>query len=1019
MLAKIIEWSLMQRIIVMICACALLLFGGYSFLSIAIDAFPDVSSTQVRVAVKAPGMAPEEVENRVVRPLELELQGLPGQKLLRSTSKYAIADIVLDFDDNVDIYLARQMTNERLANVLADLPSGVDVRLQPIVTPLSDMFMFTIEGNISNLEKRQLLDFIIRPEIRKIKGVADVSSLGGFAKAFVVVPDFNDMARLGVTITQLESVLEASLKNDGAGRVDRDGENFLVKIQNAALSPEQIAELAIQTNVGFVKIGDFAEVSTSYMTRLGFTTKNGVGETTQAIVLSLKGANSKETIEKIYEKFDELKPLLPEGVRLEVFYDRSDLTQKAVDNVTKVLIEAIVLIVVLLFLFLGDLRAAIAVSVILPCALSVAFICMSLNGMSANLMSLGGLAIAIGILVDSAVVMVENAFEKLSSNTTTTKLHALYRACKEISVSVVSGIIIIIVFFVPILTLEGLEGKMFAPLAKSIVFALLGSLVLSITVIPVVASLVLKTKEHKETLITRFFYRIYTPTLHFCLTHRKMVISFAFAFLVASLSLFPFVGKSFMPTLDEGDVVLMVEMTPSVSLTQSRDLLLRIQKTIKEKVPEVKEIVARTGTDELGLSLDGLNQSDMFISFIPKDQWQVKSKQEVLEKITQSLQSFVGISFIFTQPIDMRISEMLTGVRGDLAIKIFGDDIATLNELSKQIREILKGVRGSSEVFTTLNEGVNYLYITPEKHIMSNVGVSVDEFAKFMKSSLEGIVVSYIPMGVARVPVIIRQDPEISTDITKLEALEMFSSRGYVVPISSIAEIKEVDGPVTIVRENNRRMSVVRSNVENRDLGGFVDEAKEKIAAQVKLPPNYYITFGGQFENQQRANARFAVVIPISIVVIFFILYFTFKSVPLALLILLNIPFAVTGGLISLFLSGEYISVPASIGFITLFGIAVLNGVVMIGYFKELIKQGKSVDEAVEMGAKRRLRPILMTAFIAAFGLVPMLLSSGVGSEVQKPLAIVVLGGLVTSSSLTLLLLPAMFGIIAKRIRIV
>lgn len=1019
MLAKIIEWSLMQRIIVMICACALLLFGGYSFLSIAIDAFPDVSSTQVRVAVKAPGMAPEEVENRVVRPLELELQGLPGQKLLRSTSKYAIADIVLDFDDNVDIYLARQMTNERLANVLADLPSGVDVRLQPIVTPLSDMFMFTIEGNISNLEKRQLLDFIIRPEIRKIKGVADVSSLGGFAKAFVVVPDFNDMARLGVTITQLESVLEASLKNDGAGRVDRDGENFLVKIQNAALSPEQIAQLAIQTNVGFVKIGDFAEVSTSYMTRLGFTTKNGIGETTQAIVLSLKGANSKETIEKIYEKFDELKPLLPENVRLEVFYDRSDLTRKAVDNVTKVLIEAIVLIVVLLFLFLGDLRAAIAVSVILPCALSVAFICMSLNGMSANLMSLGGLAIAIGILVDSAVVMVENAFEKLSSNTTTTKLHAMYRACKEISVSVVSGIIIIIVFFVPILTLEGLEGKMFAPLAKSIVFALLGSLVLSITVIPVVASLVLKTKEHKETLITRFFYRIYTPTLNFCLTHRKMVISFAFAFLVISLSLFPFVGKSFMPTLDEGDVVLMVEMTPSVSLTQSRDLLLRIQKTIKENVPEVKEVVARTGTDELGLSLDGLNQSDMFISFIPKDQWQVKSKQEVLEKITQSLQRFVGISFIFTQPIDMRISEMLTGVRGDLAIKIFGDDITTLNELSKQIREILESVRGSSEVFTTLNEGVNYLHITPEKHIMSNVGVSVDEFAKFMKSSLEGIVVSYIPMGVGRVPVIIRQDPEISTDITKLEALEMFSSRGYVVPISSIAEIKEVDGPVTIVRENNRRMSVVRSNIENRDLGGFVDEVKGKISAQVKLPPNYYITFGGQFENQQRANARFAVVIPISIVVIFFILYFTFKSVPLALLILLNIPFAVTGGLISLFLSGEYISVPASIGFITLFGIAVLNGVVMIGYFKELIKQGKSVDEAVEMGAKRRLRPILMTAFIAAFGLVPMLLSSGVGSEVQRPLAIVVLGGLVTSSSLTLLLLPAMFGIIAKRIRIV
>ena len=1018
MLAKIIEFSLIQRIIILILGFGLLVFGGYSFISIPIDAFPDVSSTQVRISVKAPGMAPEEVENRVVRPLELELQGLPSQKLLRSNSKYALADIVLDFEDSLDIYLARQMTNERLANALDDLPDGVEVRLAPIVTPLSDMFMFTIEGDISDMEKRILLDFTIRPEVRKIKGVADVNSLGGFAKAFVVMPDFNDMARLGITITDLEEVLKASLKNDGAGRVDRDGENFLVKIQNAALNPQQIAELAIQTKFGFVRIGDFATVQTSSLTRLGFVTKDGVGEATQGMVLSLKGANSRDTIVEIYKKFDELKPLLPEGVSLNVFYDRSDLTQKAVNNVTKVLIEAIVLIVILLFLFLGDLRAAIAVSVILPCALSVAFICMNLSGMSANLMSLGGLAIAIGILVDSAVVMVENAFEKLSTNTATTKLHALYRACKEVSLSVVSGIIIIIVFFVPILTLEGIEGKMFGPLGKSIVFALLGSLVLSITVIPVIASIVLKSKEHHETWLMRHINKIYEPALNFCLEKSKLVIASALVFLVLSLSLFPFIGRAFMPTLDEGDIVLMVETTPSISIPQSRDLILRIEKAIKSSVPEVKSLVARTGTDELGLDLGGINQTDMFISFIPKEQWQVKTKDEVIKKIAASLEQFVGISFTFTQPIDMRISEMLTGVRGDLAIKIFGDDIPTLNALSMQIKEILQGVRGSSEVFTTLNEGVNYLYITPEKHIMSNVGVSTDEFSKFMKSSLEGILVSYIPMGVARIPVLIRQEPEIASDITKLEALEMFSSKGYVVPVSSIAEIKEVDGPVTIVRENNRRMSVVRSNVENRDLGGFVDEARAKITAQVKLPENYFITYGGQFENQQRANARFAVVIPISIVVIFFILFFTFKSVPLALMILLNIPFAVTGGLISLFASGEYFSVPASIGFITLFGIAVLNGVVMIGYFKELIHQGYSVDEAVVRGAKRRLRPILMTAFIAAFGLIPMLLSSGVGSEVQKPLAIVVLGGLVTSSALTLLLLPAMFRIIAKKIRI-
>lgn len=1018
MLARIIEFSLLRRIIIVILALGLLGFGGYSFLSIPIDAFPDVSSTQVRLTIKAPGMSPEEVENRVVRPLELELQGLPNQKILRSNSKYALADIVLDFDDSVNIYLARQMTSERLTDALANLPEGVEVGLAPIVTPLSDMFMFTIDGDLPNIEKRQLLDFVIRPAVRTIKGVADVNSLGGFSKAFVVIPDFNTMAQLGVTITKLEEALSASLKNDGAGRVDRDGESYLVKIQNAALTPKEIEAITLQTNAGFVRIADFADVSTSYLTRLGFVTKDGVGETTEGMVLSLKGANSKETIVKIKEKFEELKPLLPEGVSLNIFYDRSDLTQKAVDNVTKVLIEAIVLIVVLLFLFLGDLRAAIAVSVILPLALSVAFICMSLNGMTANLMSLGGLAIAIGILVDSAVVVVENAFERLSSNTTTTKLHAMYRACKEISVSIVSGIIIIIIFFIPILTLEGLEGKMFAPLGKSIVFALLGSLVLSITVVPVVASLVLKTKEHKETFLTRFFYRIYTPALQFCLNHSKLVISCAVVFLVFALSLFSFVGKAFMPTLDEGDVVLTIETTPSVSLAQSREILLKIEKQILDSVPEVKTIVTRTGSDELGLDLSGLNQTDAFISFHPKEQWQVKTKEELIAKISNSLNDFVGINFIFTQPIDMRISEMLTGVRGDLAIKIFGDDIFTLNELSNQIKTIIEGVRGATEVFTTLNKGVNYLYITPEKHTMSNVGISVDEFSKFMKSSLEGVIVSYIPMGVARIPVMIRQDPEISTDITKLEALEMFSLRGYVVPISSIAEIKEVDGPVTIVRENNRRMNVVRSNVKHRDLGGFVEEVKSKISQQVKLPPNYFITYGGQFENQQRANARFAVVIPISIVVIFFILYFTFKSIPLALLILLNIPFAVTGGLISLFLSGEYISVPASIGFITLFGIAVLNGVVMIGYFKELIKQGKSVDEAVVMGAKRRLRPILMTAFIAAFGLIPMLLSHGVGSEVQKPLAIVVLGGLVTSSLLTLLLLPVMFRIIAKKISI-
>ncbi|MGL2758375.1 efflux RND transporter permease subunit [Helicobacter pylori] len=1018
MLASIIEFSLRQRIIVIVGAILILFFGTYSFIHTPVDAFPDISPTQVKIILKLPGSSPEEMENNIVRPLELELLGLKGQKSLRSISKYSISDITIDFDDSVDIYLARNIVNERLSSVMKDLPVGVEGGMAPIVTPLSDIFMFTIDGNITEIEKRQLLDFVIRPQLRMISGVADVNSIGGFSRAFVIVPDFNDMARLGVSISDLESAVRVNLRNSGAGRVDRDGETFLVKIQTASLSLEDIGKITVSTNLGHLHIKDFAKVISQSRTRLGFVTKDGVGETTESLVLSLKDANTKEIITQVYQKLEELKPFLPSGVSINVFYDRSEFTQKAIATVSKTLIEAVVLIIITLFLFLGNLRASVAVGVILPLSLSVAFIFIKLSDLTLNLMSLGGLVIAIGMLIDSAVVVVENAFEKLSANTKTTKLHAIYRSCKEIAVSVVSGVVIIMVFFVPILTLQGLEGKMFRPLAQSIVYALLGTLVLSITIIPVVSSLVLKATPHSETFLTRFLNKIYAPLLEFFVRNPKKVILGAFVFLIASLSLFPFVGKNFMPALDEGDVVLSVETTPSISLDQSKDLMLNIESAIKKHVKEVKSIVARTGSDELGLDLGGLNQTDTFISFIPKKEWSVKTKDELLEKIMDSLKDFKGINFSFTQPIEMRISEMLTGVRGDLAVKIFGDDIGALNELSFQIAQALKGIKGSSEVLTTLNEGVNYLYVTPNKEAMADVGISSDEFSKFLKSALEGLIVDVIPTGISRTPVMIRQESDFASSITKIKSLALTSKYGVLVPITSIAKIEEVDGPVSIVRENSMRMSVVRSNVVGRDLNSFVEEAKKVIAQNIKLPSSYYITYGGQFENQQRANKRLSTVIPLSILAIFFILFFTFKSIPLALLILLNIPFAVTGGLIALFAVGEYISVPASVGFIALFGIAVLNGVVMIGYFKELLLQGKSVEECVLLGAKRRLRPVLMTACIAGLGLLPLLFSHSVGSEVQKPLAIVVLGGLVTSSALTLLLLPPMFMLIAKKIKI-
>lgn len=1016
MLNFIVESSLKQRIIVLLFALAIILYGIYSFIKIPIDAFPDISSTQVKIIFKAPGMTPEEVESRVVRPMEAELMGIENQVLLKSTSKYAIADITIDFKDGIDVYRARAQVSEKLSSAMESLPKGVSGGMAAVTTPLGEVFMFTIEGDMSQQGKRELLDFVIRPALRGAKGVADINALGGEVRTITLVPDVGAMGRLGITLGDLEAALGENLKNDGAGRLNRGDEGYLVKVQSGVQNSAQIANITIHSHNGPIRIGDFCALNEESRTRLGFVTKNGLGEATQGLVMALRGANAKESIIDIKERLEALKPMLPKGITVVPFYDRSELTQKAVDTVSHALLEAVVLVILLLLLFLGDVRAAISVAVILPLSLSIAFIMMRYFGITANLMSLGGLAIAVGMLVDSAVVVVENTFAKLGEgDQKLPKLHLVYRATKEVSVSVFSGLLIIAVVFLPLLTLEGLEGKLFAPVAMTIVFALLGSLILSLTVIPVVSSFLLKTVPHSETRLDRFFTQLYVPILNFALTQTKTLFIAAIAFLIISFSLFGLVGKTFMPTLDEGDLILIVEPMPSISLEASKDLNLAIQKELLRTIPEIKTIVARTGTDELGLDPMTLNQTDTFLILKPKEKWQAKNKEEIMKNIMIALKPFTGISFSFTQPIDMRISEMLTGTRGDLAVKIFGTDIDTLNSLSKEVGTILEGINGSSEVVVTLNEGINYLSITPDRLAMANTGISSGELQQFLKASLEGIIVDTIPQGNARTPVMIRLDNDIAHDYEKFSALEIPLKEGGSVPLASIATITETEGPVQVLRENNERLSVVRSNVENRDLVGFVEEAKQKINSTLNLPKGYHIVYGGEFENQQRSSARLMAVVPVSIVVIFLILFFTFRSISATLLILFNIPFAVTGGIISLFLSGEYLSVPASVGFIALFGIAVLNGVVMVSYFNTLLGNGLTIDDAVHEGARRRLRPVLMTAFIAALGLLPLLFASGVGSEIQKPLAIVVLGGLVTSTILTLLILPPAFKIIYKR----
>lgn len=1016
MLNSIIEFSLKQRLVVILLSLALFSYGVYSFFKIPIDAFPDISSTQVKIIMKAPGMTPEEVESRVVKPLEAELLGLENEKLLKSTSKYGIADVTIDFFDGSDIYRARAQVSEKLGSILPNLPKGVSGGMAPITTPLGEAFMFTVEGNVSQKEKRELLDFLIRPALRGAKGVADVNALGGEVRAIVVQPDFMAMRHLGIPLSTLQDALEKNLKNDGAGRIDEHEESFLVKVESGVKDPDEIANITIHSPSGPIRIGDFCEVRDDARTRMGFVTKDGMGEATEGLVLTLKGANAKETIVQIKDRLEKLQPQLPEGVTVVPFYDRSNLIDKAVGTVTKALVEAIVLVIILLMLFLGDIRAAIAVSVILPFSLAIAFLMMKYFGLSANLMSLGGLAIAIGMLVDSAVVVVENVFAQLSKNDQSLpKLHQVYRATKEVSTAVFSGILIIAIVFLPLLTLEGLEGKLFAPVAMTIVFALFGSLALSLTLIPVVSSLILKSTPHEETHLGAFFARIYTPMLSFALNRTKTLFVGAIIFLVISFSLFGIVGKSFMPTLDEGDIILGVETPPSISLDESKELNLAIQRSILAHVPEVKKIIARTGSDELGLDPMGLNQTDTFITLKPMEEWKAANKEEIKAKIHDAIKDFPGVSFGFTQPIEMRVSEMLTGSRGDLAVKIYGSDIETLNALSEKIATTLEKIQGSSEVFTTLNEGVNYLRVKPNRIESAKTGVDTAELGLLLKTALGGVTITELPIKNSRIPVLMRLDGEVSQDMELFKSLELPLSEGMSVPISSIADIQSVEGVLKVDRENAERLSTVRANVEGRDLVGFVEEAKQKIDQNIHLPKGYHLVYGGQFENQQRAAAKLMTVIPVSIGVIFLILFFTFRSVSSTLLILLNIPFAVTGGIISLTLSGEYLSVPASVGFIALFGIAVLNGVVMVSYFNTLLKNGSTIDEAVRDGATRRLRPVLMTAFIAALGLLPLLFASGVGSEVQKPLAIVVLGGLVTSTILTLLILPPAFKMVYLR----
>ncbi|MBZ0105659.1 MAG: CusA/CzcA family heavy metal efflux RND transporter [Sulfuricella denitrificans] len=1014
MLTRLIELALTQRLAVVITTLVLIGAGAFAFKQLPIDAFPDVASTQVKVIIKAPGMTPEEVESRIVALIEVELLGIPNKKMLRSVSKYALTDITIDFEDGTDIYWARNQVTERLTGVMKDLPSGVSGGLAPITTPLGEMLMFTIEGgDLSPLERRSLLDWVIRPALRTLPGVADVNVLGGLVRSFEVMPDNAALQARGVSLEQLQKVLESNNRNDGAGRLKDGEEVLLVRSEGSIKTLDDLRAIVITSREGqVVRVGDVATVRIGHLSRYGTVTKDGKGEAVQGLVLGLRGANAQTVVEGVKARLKEIAPSLPPGVKTEIFYDRGSLVERAVGTVSKALLEAIVLVVILLLLFLGNLRAAIVVAVTLPLAALFTFILMRQFGMSANLMSLGGLAIAIGMLVDAAVVVVENVVSHLAHDRSAKNiphLHVIYRAVKEVVMPVASGVVIIIVVFLPLLTLQGLEGKLFIPVALTIVFALAGSLILSLTVIPVLASYLLRPSGHDDPWLVSKLTAAYMPALEWALKHGKLVAIGAVAALVLTMAVYPLIGKTFMPVMDEGDIIIGLEKLPSINLKNSFDLDMKIQRAIMDKVPEVKGIVARVGSDELGLDPMGFNQTDTFLILKPRDQWRKPDKEWLTDQLREVLKDFPGIAHSFTQPIDMRVSEMVIGVRGDVAVKIFGPDLATLNQQAEKIETVLKGIKGSEDVYRVMNEGVQYLKIDIDRLAAGRMGLSVDEIGNTLRFQLEGQVLGVVLEGVRRTPVLLRGSDNVRDIPAVFANLRLTLPSGQSVPLESIASLKRVDGPVKIERENSQRYAVVQTNVRGRDLVGFVEEAKQAVAQQAPSPSGYSLTWGGQFENQQRAAGRLAIVVPVALGLIHLLLFATFGSMRQAWLVFANIPFALIGGVWALWFSGEYLSVPASVGFIALLGIAVLNGVVMVSYFNQLRDQGMALAEVVVEGARRRLRPVMMTASITAFGLVPLLFASGPGSEIQKPLAIVVIGGLLSSTLLTLIILPLLY----------
>ncbi len=1016
MLQRIFELSLENRFLVLILTGFLVIGGIVSLRDLPIDALPDITTVQVQILTKTAPMGPVEVERYITFPIEAAMSGLPDIEEIRSVSRFGLSAVTVVFKDHINIYFARQLVAERMAAAKEQIPEGFGTPvLGPVTTGLGEVYQFTVKGEgFTPMQLREILDWQIAYRLRGVPGVTEVSPEGGYEKQYHVLIDRKRLVSYRIPIGRVFEAIEKNNAIAGGGYIEHNGEAYVIRGEGLVERSEDLSRIVVGVGPGGtpLTVAQLGEVKIDAMPRIGAATRNGEGEAVIAMTLMLRGANGRVVAERVKEEIERMMPSLPPGISIEPFYDRSDLVNKVIRVVTINLFEGALLVVAVLLLLLGNLRGGLIVASAIPLSMLIAFTGMVQTGISGNLMSLG--AIDFGLIVDGAVVMIENIVRHLAKERGVRREERpliILRAGREVLRPIFFAVSIIVIVYLPILTLQGVEGKMFRPMAFTVIFALFGSLILSFTLMPVLASLFLRGPiAEGDSWLLRRAKVLYLPRLAWCVHRPKMTALVAGSVFALSLMLVPFLGGEFIPQLDEGDIVIQAWRLPSIALNESLKSSLEIERPLL-RFPEVQQVVSRTGTPAVATDVMGMELSDIFVSLRPRNQWKtVRTKEELIAKFASALSSEVpGVGMSFSQPIEMRFNELIAGVRSDIGLKIFGDDLEILKEKGDQAAHILRQIQGGQDIRAEQVIGLPVLRIQVDRQRIARYGINAADVLAAVEASGAGKVVGTVFEGQRRFPLVVRAIGSSPTDLPSFQDLPVAAPNGAIIPLAQLASVSIEEGPAQVSREDISRRIVVEANVRGRDLSSFVREAQARIAQELTLPPGYYVKWGGQFENLDRATRRLAIVVPLSLFLIFILLYTAFNAVRPALLIFLNVPLAVTGGVLALAARGLPFSISAGGGFIALFGVAVLNGVVLLSYILHLREEGLSASDAALKAAEIRLRPVLMTALVAGLGFVPMALSHGIGAEVQRPLATVVIGGLITSTLLTLFVLPAIY----------